>query len=348
VDTKNPSRKEILLRSEDTVKCGVGFKTAVGLSWNNHRAAVSPLIMPSNVSVGIIVRNEDRNIVNLLRSVSKQKLKDIVIDEIIVVSSGSEDRTNGLVLKYAEKDDRVNLIIQTGVEGKAPAINEFLNMSRNDSIIVSSGDVIFHERALQNLVSPLIRDERVGLTSAEPIPINDSHSFMGAVANMHWRLHRLLERHGETIAFRKSLVGHIPDEVSADEAYVEAIVRRKAFRAVQASDSFVFNKGSESIFEFLDQVRRQYAGHLFIKASLSYVVSSMTTKGLVKVARELLKYVRESPDKIGYVIGYVNLEALGRLLGIWDFYVKGRTYRVWHAAQTTKNLNSRDTARFEE
>jgi hypothetical protein len=341
-------RKEILLMSEDTVKCEVGIKPTVGLSWNDSRTTASRLIMPSRVSVGIIARNEERNIVHLLQSVSKQKLKDIVIDEITVVSSGSGDQANRLVLKYAEKDSRVNLLVQNEVGGKASAINEFLSTSKNDNVVVSSGDVIFQEKTLQNLLSPLITDERVGLTSVEPIPINDFNSFMGTVANMHWRLHCLLERHGETIAFRKSLVGHIPDGVSADEAYVEAIVRRKALRAVLARDSFVFNKGSESVVEFLNQVRRHYAGHLFIKTNLSYVVSSMTTKGLAKVAKELLRCVRENPDKTGYVMGYVILEALGRLLGIWDFYLKGRTYSVWHAAQTTKNLNSSDAARSAE
>jgi cellulose synthase/poly-beta-1,6-N-acetylglucosamine synthase-like glycosyltransferase len=278
----------------------------------------------------------------MLRSVSKQKLKGIIIDETIVVSSGSEDRTDKLVLEYAKEDDKVNLVIQNEMKGKASAINELLNMSKNDIIVVSSGDVIFQEKTLQNLVSPLLRDKRIGLSSARPIPINDSCSLMGTVADMHWRLHRLLQRHGETIAFRKSLVGHIPNEVSADEAYVEAMVRRKAFRAVLARDSFVFNKGSESIVEFLDQVRRHYAGHLFIKTRFSYVVSSMTIGGILKATKELVECVRENPTRISRVISYVILEAFGRVLGIWDFYIKKRYYQIWSPAQTTKALNEKD------
>jgi len=299
-----------------------------------------PLSLPS-VSVGIIVRNEEKNILNLLESILEQRLKAFLVDEVIVVSSGSEDKTDGLVLKYLTKDKRVRLVVQNEAEGKVSAINEFLKISKSDIVVISSGDVVFNEKTLQNLISPLIKDEKIGLSSAKPIPINDAHSFMGTVANIHWRLHRLLERHGETIAFRKSLVNHIPDEVSADEAYVEAIVRRKAFRTVQASDSFIFNKGSESILEFLNQIRRHYAGHLFIKTKLSYVVSSMTIKGLLKTVKELLKCVRERPSKVSLIIGCVILEVTGRLLGIWDFYIRRRQYRVWSAAQTTKILNEK-------
>ena len=304
-----------------------------------------PVLSLLSASVGIIVRNEEKNILNLLQSVSEQKLKGLVIDEVIVVSSGSEDRTNELALKYMEKDGRVRLIVQKGAEGKASAINEFLKISKNDIVVISSGDIIFNEKTLQNLISPLIKDEKIGLSSAKPIPINDVHSFMGTVANMHWRLHRLLERHGETIAFRKSLVDHIPNEVSADEAYVEAIVGQKAFKAVQPSDSLIFNKGSENVAEFLSQIRRHYAGHLFIKNNFSYAVSSMTIKGMTKIAKELLQYIRDNPKRVIHVVGYVLLEATGRLLGVWDFYFKKRHYRIWSVAQTTKILNGEDITR---
>lgn len=333
------------MQSRDIASHQVGFRDIWSEILNARNTTELPLLSLARVSVGIIVHNEEKNILNLLQSISGQKLRDFVIDEVVVVSSGSEDKTNEFVSKHMEKDSRVRLFIQNAVEGKASAINEFLKRAKNEIVVISSGDVIFDERTLQNLVSPMIKDERIGLTSARPVPINNPRGFMGTVIEIHWRLHHTLERHGETIAFKKSLMDHIPDGVSADEAYVEAATHQRAFEAVQVSDSLVFNKGSENVTEFLNQIRRHYVGHLFIKTRFSYAVSSMTTRGLTKVAQELLRLVRESPEKVGYVIGYVLLEGLGRLLGIWDFYVRGRTYRVWHAAQTTKSLNSRDTPR---
>lgn len=331
--------KEIPLRSRDTLSCEVGSIDVWGGSSNVQDATkLFGLSMPK-VSVGVIVHNEEKNILDLLRSVSEQKSSGLVIDEVIVVSSGSGDKTNEFVLKYMQKDNKVRLIVQDSAEGKSSGINEFLKASKNEIIVISSGDVIFNEMTLQNLVSPLVQDQRVGLCSARPVPVNDSDSFMGTVVQIHWRLHHVLERHGETIAFRKSLVNHIPDEVSADEAYIEAIVRAKAFKTVLVSDSLVFNKGSENIAEFLSQIRRHYAGHLFIKAKASYLVSSMTIEGSAKIVKELLKCLFENASKLHHIMGYVLLEGSGRLLGIWDFYVRRKHYRIWSAARTTKILN---------
>jgi len=292
-----------------------------------------------HVDVGVIVYNEDKNILNLLRSISKQKLENVVVDEVKVVSSGSTDKTNELVLEYSKKDSRVSLIVQNRREGKASAINEFLRRSKNEIVIVSGGDVIFNEETVDNLVSPFIKNGRIGMSSAKPSPINDAHSFMGFVSTIHWKLHRLLKRHGETMAFRKNLVSHIPVEVSADEAYVEAVVYQRGFKAVQVSKAAIFNKGSENVIEFLEQIRRHYVGHLFIRDKYGYVVSSMAPRGIIKVGKELLECLCEDPFKVNYIFGYVFLEAIGRVLGTWDFYAKRKSYRIWGVAKTTKNLN---------
>jgi biofilm PGA synthesis N-glycosyltransferase PgaC len=331
------------VRSTDRTSIEVSF-TDVGSGIPNIRnKAGPPMLSMPKVSIGVIVRNEEKNILNLLQSLSIQELYDFVIDEIIVVSSGSKDETDRLVCKYGKKNSKVRLVVQDIAKGKASGINEFLKKSKNEIVIISSGDVIFSEKTIQNLVSPLIGDDKIGLTSARPVPINDSHSFMGTVAEIHWMLHHVLERHGETIAFRKSLVRHIPPGVSADEAYVEAVVRKRSFKVAHVCNSLVFNKGSESIAEFLTQIRRHYAGHLHIKTNESYLVSSLTVEGSAKIMKGLLGYLLENPRKVGDVVGYTILEGLGRILGIWDFYVRKRRYTVWSVATTTKNLNKNIT-----
>ncbi len=292
-----------------------------------------------HVSVGVIVRNEEKNIVSLLKSISCQILDDTAVDEVIVVSSGSVDRTNELVFEYSTKDSRVSLITQVRREGKAVGIDEFLRRSQNEIVIVTSGDVIFDESAVQNLIYPFAKNRRVGMTSAKIFPLNSAETFMGFVALIHWRLHNVLERHGETIAFRKNLAPNIPAEISADEAYFEAVVYGKGFQIIQAGKALVFNKGSETIPEFLGQLRRHYAGHLFIKNRFSYVVSSMTSEGIAKVAGELLKYMRENPRKISHMAACVILEIAGRFLGMWDLYFRKERHNLWTAAQTTKDLN---------
>jgi len=50
-------------------------------------------------------------------------------------------------------------------------------------------------------------------------------------------------------------------------------------------------------------------------------------------------------EEMNIVMGYVLLEATGRLLGFCDFYTRRENYRIWKAAETTKILNKKATPR---
>jgi len=90
------------------------------------------------ISIGICVYNEGKNIGNLLESLMQQELKNHAITEIIVVSSGSTDNTEEIVKEFSKKDDRVKLIRQEKREGKASAVNVFLEKSKEEIVVSSS------------------------------------------------------------------------------------------------------------------------------------------------------------------------------------------------------------------
>lgn len=295
--------------------------------------------MRIDVDIGIMVYNEEKNIVNLLESLSSQKLEDVVIDKIVVVSSGSTDRTNELVLDYQKKDNRVCLITQDKRVGKPSAINEFLKNSKKEVVVISSGDIIFDEKAIEHLSVPF-RDRNVGMTSVFPVPVNKNDGFMGFVANTHWKMHNVLGRHGESIGFRKSLIGSLPPSVVADEAYVEAVIRGKRLKAVHVKDAVVFNKGPETLREFLKQIRRHFFGHLQLEFELHYSVSSMTRNGISSVLKELVGLSFTDPSKTLYCFGYLSLEFLGRILGIFNLVFGKKNPVLWDIACSTKSLES--------
>lgn len=295
--------------------------------------------MRLDVDVGIMVYNEEKNIINLLESLSNQKTKNAIIDRIVVVSSGSTDRTNELVSDYQKKDSRVSLITQDKRTGKPSAINEFLKNSRNDVVVISSGDVIFDERTIERLAVPF-REPTVGMTSVCPVPVNKNDGFMGFVANMHWKMHNALSRHGESIAFRKSLVGYLPPAVVADEAYVEAVIRKRKLDTVHVKDAVVFNKGPETLPEFLRQIKRHFFGHLQLELELHYSVSSMTKNGISSILKELIELSITDPAKTPYCFGYLCLELLGRMLGTLTLVLNRKNPVLWDIACSTKNLTN--------
>jgi glycosyltransferase involved in cell wall biosynthesis len=295
--------------------------------------------LPISVDVGITVYNEERNITNLLKSLSAQELEDVVIDKIVVVSSGSTDRTNELVLDHRKKDNRVCLITQDKRLGKPSAINEFLKISEKEVVVVSSGDIIFDDRTVEHLIVPF-QDKTVGLTSVFPVPVNKNDGLMGFAAKMHWKMHNILNRHGESIAFRKNLLGALPVTVVADEAYVEAITRRKKLKAVHVKDAIIFNKGPENPREFLKQIKRHFFGHLQLELELNYQVSSMTRNGMHSVLNELVGLSISDPSKTPYCFGYVFLEFLGRILGTFNLIFGKKNLVLWEIAGSTKSLTS--------
>ena len=63
-----------------------------------------------NVSIGVLAYNEEQNIEIVINSLLKQKTFSVNIREIIIVSSGSNDKTNEIVEKISDKNKKVRLI----------------------------------------------------------------------------------------------------------------------------------------------------------------------------------------------------------------------------------------------
>lgn len=289
------------------------------------------------VSVCIPVYNEGENIAYLLDSIINQELKSVSIDDIAVISSGSTDKTESIVRDYQAKDSRISLIRQNKREGKASAINAFLeNMSNsNDIVIVSSGDVIFEKHTVENLCKPFLNRD-IGLASVNPVPVGSNGNLAGFSGYMHWKLHNAFKRHGEAIAFRRALVSELAVDTAVDEAWIEAEICNKGYETVHVDNAVVYNKGPDTVSDFLKQRRRHYAGHLDLKSRTCYTVSSSRLSiGAIKI---VMKQLFSNSPKFHYFSAYLFLEMYGRLLGIFDFYIKKKNPYVWEIAETTKKV----------
>ena len=121
-----------------------------------------------DVSVGVFAYNEEKNIERLLAALQKQRLKTVNINEIIVVSSGSTDKTDEIVHNSSIKDNRIKLIIEKERKGKVSAINKFLKAAKSDVLVQISGDVLPKVNAVEELCKPLL-DSSTGIVGAHPV-----------------------------------------------------------------------------------------------------------------------------------------------------------------------------------
>lgn len=219
------------------------------------------------VSVGVMAYNEEHNIGELLDSLLQQKLSTETIDEIIVISSGSTDKTNSIITTFAKKHKRIKPIFQKSRKGKAAAVNIFLEKAQNDILVLVSADILLTTTTLSELLKPL-KKPSVGIVGAHPVPLNDNNTFFGFAAHTLWDLHHKISlqspKMGEMIAFRK-IFKRIPQSTSVDEANIEPLIKGQGYKAAYAPKAIVYNKGPENITEFIHRRRHIAAGHYSVR-----------------------------------------------------------------------------------
>jgi cellulose synthase/poly-beta-1,6-N-acetylglucosamine synthase-like glycosyltransferase len=288
-------------------------------------------------SIGVIVYNEAANIANLLQALQDQKLQQVQIAEIIVVSSASSDGTDQIVEDFSQKDQRIKLISEAERNGKSAAINKFIAAATSDILIIESGDTIPGADTVEKMIAPF-QDANVGMTGGRPLPQNDADNFIGYAVNLLWNMHHKMAlqspKLGEMVAFRK-VFEQIPPQSAVDEASIEAKIKEKELKKLYIPTAIIHNKGPETLADFIKQRRRIAAGHLWLQDNANYSVSSQNGALLIKLAWE--EIVRR-PHTIFYLSGVVFIELYSRFLGWKDYKINKNNPFKWDIAKTTKNL----------
>jgi cellulose synthase/poly-beta-1,6-N-acetylglucosamine synthase-like glycosyltransferase len=239
------------------------------------------------------------------------------------------------------RDNRITLIREEVRRGKASAVNQIIKTSSNDIIVLESGDTLPKEDAVEKLCLPFT-DGSIGMTCACPVPVNERSTLMGYVDFMLWNLHHIVAlkraKCGEMIAFRRLFDG-IPQDAVCDEAWIEYEIRRRGYKVVYVPNALVYNKGPETLRDFLKQRRRIICGHLDLRYKTGYRVSSLDISLLLSALA--VTFPLREPERWAHFFIFVVLEVLGRLLGYYDYDVAKRNYIVWEVAESTKGLTQK-------
>ncbi|MDD1770406.1 MAG: glycosyltransferase, partial [Methanomassiliicoccales archaeon] len=187
--------------------------------------------MPS-ISVGICAYNEESNLLPCLESVSSQALRGFDLLEVLVVSSGSTDRTNEIASAYEKKDPRVRLVVQQERKGKNAAINLFMTLAKGDVLVLVNADNRLTPGCLQALLEPFL-DPTVGVAGGHPIPTNSKDSFSGFAVHMLWDMHHRVAlidpKIGELMAFRPLGIV-LPEGTQSDEDIIRMESEKRGLR----------------------------------------------------------------------------------------------------------------------
>ncbi|MEP6946348.1 MAG: glycosyltransferase family 2 protein [Acidobacteriota bacterium] len=161
--------------------------------------------------------------------------------EVLVASDGSSDRTESIVLEYAERG--VRLFRQEGRAGKTVTQNNAVMRATGDVILFSDATTEYDADVLRRLL-PAFADETVGCVAGRLVYLDKAGSSVGSGAKSYWNYETFL-RSAESDAC--SLIG------ASGCLYA---VRRSAYEAMypEACSDFLictalYRKGLRSVFE---------------------------------------------------------------------------------------------------
>ena len=176
--------------------------------------------------IGIPAFNEEKNIGKLLDFL----IKDIPQESeaICVVSSGSLDGTDGIVVSRRKKDSRIYLISESERGGKASALNTILDEGKNhDAIVCIDADHLPTQISTKLLIE-FLNDNKVGAVSGRLIPVDNPNNLVGFCVHLTYNLHHLISLEapkisGECMAFKTGVIREILPTVVNEDVYIQML-----------------------------------------------------------------------------------------------------------------------------
>jgi poly-beta-1,6-N-acetyl-D-glucosamine synthase len=218
----------------------LGYMAWLWLRGQWRRQTVRRSSFCPSISVVLVVRNELVHLERKLRNLSKLDYPAAKI-QMIVVSDGSTDGTNGVLSEFA-RHSRVHAIIGDQARGKASGLNEALKSATGEIVVFTDARQTIAEDALLRLMENFA-DPTIGCASAElklgdPV-LGESSSGMG----LYWKMEKLIRElesasgsvigaTGALYAVRRDLLQPIPQETILDDVLIPMQVVRQGRRVV--------------------------------------------------------------------------------------------------------------------
>jgi cellulose synthase/poly-beta-1,6-N-acetylglucosamine synthase-like glycosyltransferase len=299
--------------------------------------------MVKNLSFSIIVTSygEPKTLDKAIESLVGQKLPGRA--EILIVSP--DRHAAALATKFNSLALPVRHLPDQG-RGKPAALNVGLTHAKGDIAILTDGDVYVGQNSLIPLVEPF-SDQSVGAVSGHPVSLNPKDIMLGywshfltdeAAHNLRRQRAKnkqFLECSGYLFAYRRQLVGKIPEDALAEDALISLRVWRKGYKIAYAPEAEVFVKFPTNLADWQAQKLRTIAAYSQPYLKNAPVIRSFFKESYYGIWRAL-RYARNLRElywtKILFAMRiYVWLAAW------WEINIrKTPLNQIWKRVESTK------------
>jgi cellulose synthase/poly-beta-1,6-N-acetylglucosamine synthase-like glycosyltransferase len=243
--------------------------------------------------IGICAYDEEGNIEHLLQNLlSEQHLREPY--KILVVCSGCTDHTPQIVRRFHENVPSIDLLIEKVRRGKSNALNKIFRTARSSAeiLVLVNADALPEKGSINRILSRL-SDHDVGAVFAQPVPSHVPSRICYGIGRTIWRLHHIIsiaetpKLSGELCAMRAAYLLEIPENTATDEPYIERAIRMQNKRILYSPDAIVHIRCPANIIDLIKQRKRIWIGHIQLKYSTGYKVSTSSFKNMFRAVAAL-------------------------------------------------------------
>lgn len=294
-----------------------------------------------SVTVGIPAYNEEMNIGYLLRDLLRQQENNFVLQQLLLYSDGSTDKT----IETAKKtnDKRLTIVDKKTRKGIAAGLNTIMKLATSDVLIVLNADVTIRDPYfIEKLIRP-IRERQVDLTSpkVKELPAGNfieemlftSMELKTYIFERYNRGNNIYTCHGQARAFSKKLYKSIKFTKSiGEDAFSYLYCKANKFTYGYVKNAEIFYKLSETFQDHQQQSVRFFHSQQAMK--------NIFGKNSVLSEYRLPKYLMWQAivymiiKRPLYTLGYVGVVA----------YMKGKALlfreskEIWEISKSSKLL----------
>jgi glycosyltransferase involved in cell wall biosynthesis len=242
----------------------------------------------AEASVIVTVKNEEKTIIQLLRSLQNQSLKPC---EIILVDGGSKDKTIENIKSFAGSDSSFKIISANGAN-RSKGRNIGISAASSDIIACTDAGVVLDRHWLESLVKPLVNGDAEFVAG---VYVQSGESLLQkCIGILQYpnlgKLDSTFLPSSRSVAFKKSVwkaVGGYPEHLEkAEDTYFDLMVRERDFKVVLAKDAVVFWPARDSLrnlfLQYSSYAEWDVRGGLYLKLKiyrlmvLAYVFSAFS------------------------------------------------------------------------
>lgn len=295
--------------------------------------------LPS-MSVVMAVYNEEKNIKNILTKLIEQSKRHNV-EEIVVVSSGSDDKTNQII-----KSIKSQLLVTLKEEernGKVSALKKAAPLANGDNVLLIDGDVDIEENFIEQCFVSIQQDEIP--CTGKVIPVKKSSRFFHEFAKVNcaaWnnlrsklnKTSKFLYPSGYTMLMRKDnfddTIKELDSNTINDDGRLAETLFQKGVVFYYREKLRVFVTFPQTFQDFFKQKVRTRMGR-------RQVTSQLFKDTEKKWRRELVDIVYEKGNV--FALAYLLMDAIVRFVASVKIRLISDPH-LWESPETTKQARS--------